>query len=883
MGDPLSITLPADKAPPDTACEHCTLPVGSHPVGQGPYFCCVGCATVYQALQSAGFGSTYYRLRDQIPELASARPAAPHSDDLRLSELDTEAFMEAHTRAAGEGARSVALFLDGVHCAACVWLVERLPFELDGVLSARLDLPRARLHLHFRPETTPLSAVARWLARFGYAAAPVQQDLSRQRTRAEQNLLIKMGISWALAGNVMLFAFALYSGLDRTGDPSLIHGARWASLVLALISVLYGGSAFFRRALASIQLAWRARRITKLHIDTPISIGILVGFVHSAWATVAGKGDVWFDSITVLIAALLTARWLQMRSRRLAGDASDRLLSMIPSMARRIVDEGASNGALPRAGTAPDAGTREREIVRVDRLQAGDLIEVPAGEVFPVDGRVIWGISTVNKSVLTGESRPEPIEPGLDVEAGATNLQSPVCVQVARTGDQTRVGRLLAWIQEQHGKKAPIVLLADTLSGYFVAGILLLAIVTGAVWALVDPAQAAPHVVALLVISCPCALGMATPLAMAVAAGRAAQKGLFIKSDEAMQLLTGVDVVVLDKTGTLTEGALQLMRFAGDEAALRLAACLESMSNHPIARALTAAAGAGADEGRHAADGITAFRKLPGNGLRGCIEGRDVAVGRPAWLASFAAFDDALAGELDAYSAAGFTPVGIAVEGRLAAAVALGDKIRDDAPATLNVLRRAGKTIYIASGDHEAVVRHVADALGIPPQRALGNLSPEQKHGLVERLQQDAKTVAMVGDGVNDAAALQAAHVGIAVQGGSTPSLVAADVFTTREGLRPVVDVLSGAHAVMSVIRRNLAVSLLYNVLGASAAMFGFVTPLVAAIAMPLSSIFVVTSSVLQRSFSASETGNAGSEAHDASSSNRSSTNPALNVHPASL
>jgi Cu2+-exporting ATPase len=245
----------------------------------------------------------------------------------------------------------------------------------------------------------------------------------------------------------MLFAFALYAGLDLTSDPTLATAARGASFVLALVAVIYGGSEFFRRSWVSLQMAIRSRHARSMHMDTPISLGILVGFGHSAWATLTGRGDVWFDSITVLIAALLTARWLQVRSRRLAGDASERLLSLLPSMARRVLPSG------------------ETAVVRLDDVKPDDLIEVPAGDVIPVDGRIATGSSMINNAVLTGESRPEPVTPGDIVEAGATNLSRVLQVRALAAGEHTRIGKLLTWIRTREDKQASAVLLADRLSG----------------------------------------------------------------------------------------------------------------------------------------------------------------------------------------------------------------------------------------------------------------------------------------------------------------------------------------------------------------------------------------------------------------------------------
>lgn len=807
---------------PKPACAHCGLPVPDAPPGEAPVFCCSGCAVVYNALHEAGYADTFYRLR-QVSD-APACPAPVSTDPLGAAFLDDPSFLDAQAPARADGTRRVELFLDGVHCAACVWLVERLPFELDGVLEARLDLPRARVHLHWDPSRVRLSDVARRLSRLGYQAHPVSRQPGR--TAAERRLLTRMGISWAIAGNVMLLAFAFYAGLDAREAPALTRAARWLSLALTLPAVVYGGAPFFQRAWTSLRQAVRRRSARHLHMDTPIALGILAGFGHSAWATFTGRGEVWFDSVTVLIAALLTARWLQLRSRRLAGEASERLLALVPPMARRKRADGST------------------ETVRSDAIRAGDLVAVPAGEVFPADGRIVSGRSAMDQAILTGESRPVEIAPGGRVHAGATNLRAPVLVRVEAAGEETRVGRLLQWVRQAATERAPVVLLADRLAGYFVAGVLGLAGMTALIWIYGLHGAALPHVVALLVVTCPCALGMATPLSMAVATGRAARAGLFVKHEAAFETLTRVDTVVLDKTGTVTEGRLRLIRWSGAENALQRAAALEQWSNHPLALAFRQAV----HTPYSAAE--DSFSAVPGQGIHGLVEGSTVWVGRPEWIeAGTGATFDAFRETVERMVHEGLTPVGIAVDGEARAVAAFGDDLRPDAAESIDTLQRDGKRVFLLSGDHPSVVTKVAERLGIPAERALGGVTPEEKLQFVEELSGAGAVVAMVGDGVNDAAALQAAAVGIAVEGGTAASRVTADVFLTRKGLAPVLTLLRGSRSVMQVIHRTLAFSLGYNVLGAGAAMAGLVTPLLAALAMPLSSLTVVLMAITQRPF----------------------------------
>ena len=821
----MSVALAPTPVAIDAPCAHCGLPVGRRPsrTAAGEPCCCTGCAVVRDALASAGFGDTFDRLRTLAPSTRPGRPASPEA--LALAELDRPAYVQAATRPVAGGLRQADLFVDGVHCAACVWLVERLPFEVDGVAEARLDLARARVSLTFDPATARLGDVARWLARFGYAVRPSRPEAGTA-SAAERALLVRMGVAWALAGNIMLVAFALYSGLDVAGG-TLATAARWFSLALAVPAVGYGGAPFFRRAWASVRLAVRARDLRRLHLDTPISLGIAVGAGHSAWATVTGRGEVWFDSVAVLIAALLTARWLQLRSRRLAGEASDRLLALVPRVARRVVFDRGHGSTV--------------EVIEVDDLAVDDIVEVPPGEVVPVDGVVATGASRLDRAALTGEARPEPVGPGDAVEAGTTNLSSPLRISVTAVGDATRVGRLLAWVERGEVRRAPVVMWTDRIGGAFVLGVLALAAATVALWLVLDPAQAPAHLTALLVITCPCALGMATPLALAVAQGRAARAGIFVKSDAAVQRLTEVDTVVLDKTGTLTEGRMEVAASFGSQAALDLAATLDALSVHPVAQALVRERGVG--------PGPVSNVEAEPSGVRGVVTGHAVAVGAPDWIAGQTASPPPpdLGQALDGYAQQGLTPVAVLVDGTWAAAFGVGDRLRAGAADLVSELAACGLSVHLLSGDHPATVAAVASRLGIADAR--GGAAPEAKRRAVEALQARGRVVLMVGDGVNDAGALRQADVGVAVGGGTTAALVAADLFLTRRGLAPLRDALDGAGTAMRTVRRLLALSLAYNVVGAAAAVAGLVTPLVAAAAMPVSSLAVVGLALSQTSF----------------------------------
>ena len=486
--------------------------------------------------------------------------------------------------------------------------------------------------------------------------------------------------------------------------------------------------------------------------------------------------------------------------------------------------------------------------VPLSALVPGDRVEVRSGELVPVDGVVLTGRSALDNAVLTGETAPLVVAAGDEVNAGATNLGARLIVRVNATGAKTRVGALLAIVQEALSRKPSLLQTTDVMARRFVQVLLVVAVATVTVgWAQFGPEVAMTRMVALLVVSCPCALGLAVPLAMSVALMRAARAGIFIKNPDALERLHQVSTVLLDKTGTLTEGHATVVRWQGDDAALHYARALEAESSHRVARAFQAAPG----RGLYAVPAVHAVVEIPGLGISGRVDDHEVRIGT-ALHVDAGHVPETLAAATSAMVAEGLSPVFVAVDGRLAGVAGIGDQLRSDARATVATLVNRGIRVRILSGDHPDVVARVGAALGLPPGDAIGGLTPEDKRDAVTALvaEQDRDgAVVMVGDGVNDAAALALADVGIAVQGGMGATIVAADIVLTREGLQPLVEILDGARRLRGVIRRNIGFSLVYNIAASSLAIAGIVGPLLAAVLMPVSSLTVVLSSVLTRTF----------------------------------
>jgi len=790
-----------------TACAHCGLPVPPAllEADDAPSFCCGGCATAFAIIRDGGLGRYY--------ELPERRTAAVEPSGRSFAEFEHPAFEALYVRRRPDGLAETELYLDGVHCASCVWLVERVPLLVPGVSRAELEIGRALAHLAWDPASTSLGAIARTLDTLGYRPHPFRAQRVEERRRAEDRAaLVRIGVAGALAGNVMMVAVALYSGWFGGMEAGFAQYFRWISLLLTVPVLLWPGRVFFQGAAAS----FRTRR---LHMDLPIAIALGAGFLRGAVNTISGSGPIYFDGVAMLVFLLLVGRFLQQRAQRAAADSAGLLLGLTPSVARVL--EGDTVREVPTEALLPEM-----------------TVEVRAGETFPADGQVVAGHSEVDLALLTGESRPVRVEQGTVVWAGTVNLASALRVRVTQAGEASRVGRLLQEVAAGAARRARIVLLADRVAGWFVAVVLLLALGTWAWWHVADPGAALDNAIALLIVTCPCALALATPLAVSVAIGRAARQGILIKGGDALEALARPATLYLDKTGTVTEGTFGLAAWDGPEWARALVVALERHSSHPVAAGFVAAW-----PGVVAPPATDVCQTL-GGGIEGTVAGRRVLVGSPGFVGQRAALR--LARNSD--SPASHTPVWVAVDGVVVGVAAFGDPIRPEAPGVFARLARRGWTLRLLSGDAPEVVGAVAGSLGLRGSAWRGGVAPEGKLAEVERAA-GAGPVVMVGDGVNDAAAMARATVGVAVRGGAEASLAAADVYLARPGLRPLEELMTGSERTLRVIRRNVAFSLAYNILGAGLAIGGWINPLMAAILMPASSLTVVLASWKSRTF----------------------------------
>lgn len=762
-------------------------------------------------------------------------PQSASSDRRDFSEFDDAAFQERYVRVAGAGTREVDLFVPSVHCASCLRVIERLPALLPGVVSASLDLSRKTLRVRWSDRRLSLSAIASHLASMGYPPAPAYRAASEDaRVRDDRRQLVRLGVAGLCAGNVMLISFALYGGQFEGMDDATAQLMRYLSLAFTLVCLAWPGAIFFRGA-------WHALRARTVTMDVPITLGLFAAFAWSTVATIARTtesgvtaSDIYFDSLSMLTFFLLIGRFVQHRQQRRAQDSIELLFSLTPASARVI--ESLASGE-ERTSKRPTSS-----------LRAGEVVEVLPGDVVPADGVLCRGSSQFNTAILTGESMPTTLGEGDTLAAGVTNLSRPVRVRVTATGIDTRVGQLMKLVAEHSSRRAPIVLLADKLALYFLVSMLVLAGVTVAIWWHAGPAHAVLNAIALLIVSCPCGLGLATPMAMTVALGKAAKQRLLIKGGSAIQVLAhaadGKGTFCFDKTGTLTQGRLRLTAWTGDESTKPFLAALESQSPHPIAAALARDLGGGSGASVMSISTI-------GGGIRGTVRlgdaqattHADIAAGTERFILSQGvSIDSHWTHESHRLATQGWSPILVSRDGKVVAVAALGDPVREEAMALVRDLTNKGANVVILSGDHPQVVRGIALQLGIPEENAQGHVAPEAKAQFIEdsRTRQPDRKFVMVGDGVNDAAALAAADVGVAVHGGAEASLAAADVYCADAGLTPLRHLLDGSTQTMRTVRIALGVSLFYNVIASALAMAGYVSPLLAAVLMPVASISTV-------------------------------------------
>ncbi|QDQ28558.1 heavy metal translocating P-type ATPase [Chitinimonas arctica] len=776
--------------------------------------CCAGCQAVAETILRSGL-DYYYEQREQKAERVGAMPAEL-LEQLRL--YDSVALQASFVRQESEHVREAALLLEGISCAACIWLNERHLLGMPGVLEASVNYTTHRARVRWDERRVQLSQILAAVAAIGYRAHPYdpgRQESLRQRERKQA--LARLWIAGLSMMQVMMYAVPVYLAAPGDISPAMLGLMQWASLILTLPVLLYSCLPFY-------QGVWRDLKLRRVGMDAPVLIGVWASFLASAQATVLEQGAVYFDSVSMFVFLLLGGRYLEGMARRKAGEAAESLVKLVPAFAHRLANWPANHASME---------------VPVAELVVDDVLLVKPGEHYPADALVLEGEGSADEALLTGESRPVPKRVSDTVIGGAVNLDGPMIVQVKRVGQETQLAGIVRLLDRALAEKPRLAQMADRLAGSFVTALLLVAALAWYGWHLYDPAQALPITVAVLVISCPCALSLATPAAMTAATGRLARAGLLLTRGHALETLATVTDIVFDKTGTLTHGRPRLLEVLPlgltAQSGHALAALLEQASEHPIAMALRAdiapADAAPADAAPADAE-VGDYRNHPGGGVEAVVAGKSLRLGRPDFVASFcrAAPPDALLAwhQED-------TVVCLASEDEWLAAFALGDTVRPEAAAMLAGWQ--GVRSHLLSGDAEGPTGRLARQLAIPCYRAAA--LPADKLAYVQALQAQGRRVLMVGDGVNDAPVLAAADASVAMGGGAESAQAAGDMVLVGS-LVALAEGRRLARFTQRIIRQNLWWALLYNLIALPVALLGWVTPWLASLGMAASSLLVV-------------------------------------------
>ncbi|MCP5439206.1 MAG: heavy metal translocating P-type ATPase [Chromatiaceae bacterium] len=810
-----------DASPVAESCFHCGLPLDpnfreSIPVsGRARSFCCHGCLAVARSIVDAGL-EEYYEHRREKAVTADVVPEIVR----KLGFYDHPSVQKSFVRGTKD-TREASLLLENIRCAACLWLNERVLRGLDGVIEVDLDYASHHARVRWDPARIKLSEILESVLSIGYVAHPYdatrREELNRIQEKRSIERLIFAGVIGMMVMNFAIAGYVMGLG-DETGELSLwVRIGRWTSLFATTTLLAYPGQEFFIGA-------WRDLRNRRLGMDVPIVLGLSFAYLGSLHTTWSQSGEVYYDSIAMFVFLVLLARRIELRGRVRAADALDRVGKILPRLATRLDADG------------------EQEVLVTD-LAPGDRVRVHPGEIVPADGRLIDGRSTFDESLLTGEPLPVARQPGDMLIGGTCNVDQTVILEVEKdTGDSTvaEIHRLLM----RGMREAPrYAVLAQRAAAWFVAVVLLIAAVTATTWLLIDPALALPNTVSVLIVTCPCAFALATPVAAAIGVGRLADAGMLTVRSDAIEHLAQCDTFAFDKTGTLTLGELrveQIATFGNLDAAqaMSLAAALEAHSEHPIGKALRAQHQGPVRE-------VSDHLNRVGEGIQGTIDDTIWRIGKPAFALPAASLPRLQADHPTLMSSA-YVVVALCDMDGNGALFALSDQMRPGVQELLATLRDRGvRHIALLSGDSQESVQQFAQNLDF--DEALGDQKPSDKLTWIRRRQGDGARVAMAGDGINDAPTLAAADVSVSFAHATELAQVSSGLLVLGNDLGVIGEMRVVAEKTRRIMRQNLGWAAAYNFLAVPAAALGMIAPWGAAIGMSLSSLLVVLNALRLR------------------------------------
>jgi len=788
--------------------------------GQEKIFCCHGCSGIYRIINNEGLDDFYRKRRDWSP--------GPAEDKY----LDVSAFLE-NLRPAGNEIET-DLMLEGIRCASCVWLNEKVLERTSGITYARVNYATHRARIRWNPGMTEIATILNRIKSIGYLPKPfLPKAFDEEQKRQSSDLLIRFGTAAFFSMQLMLFSVALYAGYFQGIDLRTKNVFHVIALLLTTPVLFYSGWPIIKGAVQGL-------RHRTFNMDVLIAAGAGSAYGYSIYQMMTG-GEVYFDTSAMIITFILLGRYIEAGAKRKASETISALMQLAPREARKLDRDDQEETIAVRTMTP------------LTTIRPGDLLEVVPGEKIPLDGIVVSGTSETDESMLTGESRPCSKTEGAQVFGGTQNLYGSLIFRVTRTGKNTVLARIIQAVEDAQSRRAPIQAFADRVVGWFVPAVLALALATllGWMYAGAPASQAVMNAVSVLVIACPCALGLATPLAILIGTSHGASRGILIKGGDVIEKTAKIDSVVLDKTGTLTEGKPVLSGFFGvgitDQEALRLASSLERLSEHSLGKAIVAAA---RDSGPYE---VTDFSVMPGKGIRGTVLGKPTLVGNRKFMetdgignAVIADLDNGQREKLAAFENTASTIIYLCHDKKLRGLFMVSDKVRTDAFQAVAMLGKAGLCVSMVTCDNAITAGAVAKTAGITAGKA--QVAPVEKAGEIERMENEGRRVAMVGDGINDAPALVRATVGIAMGRATDIALESSGIVIMRPDLTLVAGAIALSKKTFLIIRQNIFFAFFYNAVVIPLAVLGILHPIMAAAAMAMSSLSVVANSLRARS-----------------------------------
>lgn len=779
--------------------------------GKERRMCCQGCRAVALAIKDFGLAD-YYRFRSDLPPRPEPSTTGPAE---ALTIYDDPDYQKDFVRRLDGDLREASLIMEHMVCPACAWLNETRLATLPGVTSATVNYTTGKAVIHWDDSKIHISEILANIHVLGYKAYPFRPGKRQElREKEKKYLLTRLGLAGLLGMQVMMIAIALYAGDWQWMELEHRNFLRWVSLILTTPIMLFSAQPFYSNS-------WRAIRNGRLIMDVAITLGISIAFISSLLATVQGSGTVYFDSVAMLVFFLLIGRYLEFNARNRAANHLDNLEKIIPLVVTRMEHS---------------AGSYTEQSVPVNRVQVDDIVLIRPGETIPVDGIIVSGNTTVDEAIITGESLPVTRKAGDSVCSGSTNIDSPLQIRVTATGSETTFSRICRLIENAQSEKPPVALLVDKIAGWFIAAVLLIAAGAGWYWWHADRSIWIPVMIATLVATCPCALSLATPVAITVAINRLLKTGIAVIKSAALQVMAGITYIVFDKTGTLTEGVLRIEQVipvadVPEPRIIAIARALEAQSEHPVAKAFRDFNNE--NTSYNAAD----IRNYPGAGITGRISGEKYFIGTSEFIhRHINDTDQGMPAEKSDHC------VYLADEKGILAAFYFNDRVRPDMQEVIGFFNSRNIRTVLLSGDNETTVNKLAGMAGFT--EAYSRYKPADKLNLIEQLQQQEAVVAMVGDGINDAPVLARSDVSVAMGSGTDLTQQNADMVLLGSRLTNIVDIYLTAKRCMKIIRQNMTWAILYNLIVLPAAVSGLLAPWMAALGMSASSLLVVLNSL---------------------------------------